>query len=73
MSLKKQQLNEIKSLRSKPKKTLRITSPSLERILYKQFKVLDSGFIRVMDYMGDDTAIIQSARVSYGEGTKKNF
>ena len=71
MSLKKQQLNEINSLRSKPKKTLRITSPSLERILYKQFKVLDSGFIRVMDYMGDDTAIIQSARVSYGEGTKK--
>ena len=71
MSLKKQQLNEIKSLRSKPKKTLRITSSSLERILYKQFKVLDSGFIRVMDYMGDDTAIIQSARVSYGEGTKK--
>jgi thymidylate synthase (FAD) len=71
MFLKKKQLNEIKSLRSKPKKTLRITSSSLERILYKQFKVLDSGFIRVMDYMGDDTAIIQSARVSYGEGTKK--
>ena len=71
MYLKKKQLNEIKSLRSKPKKTLRITSSSLERILYKQFKVLDSGFIRVMDYMGDDTAIIQSARVSYGEGTKK--
>jgi len=71
MSLKKEQLNEIKRLRSKSKKTLRITSSSLERILYKQFKVLDSGFIRVMDYMGDDTAIIQSARVSYGEGTKK--
>ena len=71
MFLKKKQLNEIKSLRSKPKKTLRITSSSLERILYKQFKVLDSGFIRVMDYMGDDTAIVQSARVSYGEGTKK--
>ena len=71
MFLKKKQLNGIQSLRSKPKKTLRITSSSLERILYKQFKVLDSGFIRVMDYMGDDTAIIQSARVSYGEGTKK--
>ena len=71
MFLKKKQLNEIQSLRSKPKKTLRITSSSLESILYKQFKVLDSGFIRVMDYMGDDTAIIQSARVSYGEGTKK--
>ena len=69
--MKNKESNEIKSLRSKPKKTLRITSSSLERILYKQFKVLDSGFIRVMDYMGDDTAIIQSARVSYGEGTKK--
>ena len=71
MSLKKEQLNEIKNLRSKTKKTFRITSPSLERILYKPFKVLDFGFIRVIDYMGDDSAIVQSARVSYGEGTKK--
>jgi len=71
MSLNKKELNEIKSLRSKAKKTLRVTSSSLESILYKPFKVLDSGFIRVMDYMGDDTAIVQSARVSYGEGTKK--
>jgi thymidylate synthase (FAD) len=71
MSLNKKELNEIKSLRSKLKKTLRVTSPSLERILYKPFKVLDFGFIRVIDYMGDDTAIVQSARVSYGEGTKK--
>jgi len=71
MSLKNKKFNEIKSLRSKAKKTLRVTSSSLESILYKPFKVLDSGFIRVMDYMGDDTAIVQSARVSYGEGTKK--
>ena len=71
MSLNKKELNEIKSLRSKLKKTLRVTSPSLERILYKPFKVLDFGFIRVIDYMGDDTAIVQSARVSYGGGTKK--
>ena len=71
MTLKKQQSKEIKSLRSKFKKTLRVTSPSLESILYKPFKVLDSGFIRVIDYMGDDSAIVQSARVSYGEGTKK--
>ena len=69
--MKNKESNEIKSLRSKPKKTLRVTSSSLESILYKPFKVLDSGFIRVIDYMGDDTAIVQSARVSYGEGTKK--
>ena len=71
MSLKKEELNEIKRLRSRSKKTLRITSQPLEKILYKPFKVLDHGFIRVMDYMGDDSAIVQSARVSYGEGTKK--
>ena len=71
MSMKNKESNEIKSLRSKAKKTLRVTSSSLESILYKPFKVLDSGFIRVIDYMGDDTAIVQSARVSYGEGTKK--
>ena len=71
MSMKNKELNEIKNLRSKEKKTLRVTSSSLESILYKPFKVLDSGFIRVVDYMGDDTAIVQSARVSYGEGTKK--
>ena len=71
MSLKKEQLNEIKRLRSKSKKTLRITCKSLEKILYQPFNVLDHGFIRVMDYMGDDSAIVQSARVSYGKGTKK--
>ena len=69
--MKNKESNEIKSLRAKAKKTLRVTSYSLESILYKPFKVLDSGFIRVIDYMGDDTAIVQSARVSYGEGTKK--
>jgi thymidylate synthase (FAD) len=71
MSLKKEELNEIKRLRSRSKKTLRITSQPLEKILYQPFKVLDHGFIRVMDYMGDDSAIVQSARVSYGKGTKK--
>ena len=71
MSLKKKRINEIKILRSKLKKTHRITCESLEKILYEPFKVLDHGFIRVMDYMGDDSAIVQSARVSYGQGTKK--
>ena len=52
-------------------KTVRATVPALESILYKAIPVLDHGFIRVIDYMGDDAAIVQAARVSYGAGTKK--
>jgi thymidylate synthase (FAD) len=48
----------------------RISSPGLEAILGKQIKVLDDGFIRVVDYMGGDSSIVQAARVSYGSGTK---
>jgi len=44
---------------------------SLDEILGKPFKVLDDGFIRVIDYMGSDESIVQAARVSYGKGTKK--
>ena len=51
--------------------TRRATSPALEKLLYEPIKVLDHGFIRVIDYMGDDNAIVQAARVSYGKGTKK--
>jgi thymidylate synthase (FAD) len=51
--------------------TRRATSPELEKILYDPIKILDHGFIRVIDYMGDDAAIVQAARVSYGRGTKK--
>jgi thymidylate synthase (FAD) len=49
----------------------RLTVPELDAILGKPFKVLDDGFIRVIDYMGSDEAIVQAARVSYGKGTKK--
>ena len=52
-------------------KTTRATSSALEKILYRQFPILDHGFIRVIDYMGTDQSIVQAARVSYGEGTKK--
>ncbi len=52
-------------------KTTRSTSPALEKILYKPISILDHGFIRVIDYMGTDQSIVQAARVSYGEGTKK--
>ena len=51
--------------------TKRATVPKLEEILYEPLQVLDHGFVRVVDYMGDDSAIVQSARVSYGKGTKK--
>ena len=46
-------------------------SPNLDQILGKQIKVLDDGFIRLVDYMGNEASIVQAARVSYGEGTKK--
>ncbi|MEH0831590.1 FAD-dependent thymidylate synthase [Anaplasma bovis] len=51
--------------------TKRVVVPELEEILYKEHKVLDHGFVRVVDYMGADSAIVQAARVSYGKGTKK--
>ena len=51
--------------------TRRLTVSAAEAILYKPFKVLDSGFVRLVDYMGGDSSIPQAARVSYGQGTKK--
>jgi len=44
--------------------------PAAEEILDKEFKVLDKGFVRLVDYLGGDDRIVQAARVSYGEGTK---
>ncbi|WP_138468384.1 FAD-dependent thymidylate synthase [Poseidonocella sp. HB161398] len=57
--------------RATPRQTLRATVPAMEDRLYKIHPVLDHGFVRVVDYMGDDSAIVQAARVSYGAGTKK--
>ena len=71
MPLSKEQNDEVEQLRTSTSTTLRATVPSLEEILYKPLPALDHGFVRVVDYMGDDTAIVQSARVSYGKGTKK--
>lgn len=51
--------------------TKRVGSTELEKILYKTVPVLDYGFIRVIDYMGNDSSIVQAARVSYGAGTKQ--
>ncbi len=50
--------------------TRRPTAPGLEARLAEPIAVLDHGFIRVVDYMGDDAAIVQAARVSYGAGTR---
>ncbi|MEM8981018.1 MAG: FAD-dependent thymidylate synthase [Pseudomonadota bacterium] len=70
MALTPDQLAEIEAQREDPHTTLRATVPGIEAHLYKAHEVLDHGFVRVIDYMGDDAAITQSARVSYGKGTK---
>ena len=71
MLLSQEQLNEIKEQQAASAPTRRATVESLEEILYQALPVLDHGFVRVVDYMGDDTAVVQAARVSYGRGTKK--
>jgi len=71
MALTNQQKQEIVEQQAQKNSTKRVTSPELEKILYEAFTVLDHGFVRVVDYMGDDSSIVQSARVSYGKGTKK--
>lgn len=70
MTLSTEQQAEIEDLRANPQPTLRAVSEGMEQHLYKAIPVLDHGFVRVIDYMGDDAAICQAARVSYGKGTK---
>ena len=61
-----------KSLKSQEQgKTRRPTSAGLEEILHLPLPVLDHGFVRVVDYMGDDSSVVQAARVSYGRGTRR--
>lgn len=71
MELTSEQKKEIQEQQSQSNTTKRVISPELEKVLYEAIPVLDHGFIRVIDYMGDDSSIVQSARVSYGKGTKK--
>ncbi len=71
MPLTKEQQAEIAAQRGEERLTRRATVPALEEILYEPLPVLDHGFVRVIDYMGDDAAIVQAARVSYGRGTKR--
>ena len=71
MPLSTDQQAEIDQARNGAQKTLRPIAPALEEILFQALPVLDHGFVRVVDYMGDDAAVVQAARVSYGRGTKK--
>ena len=71
MPLSTDQQAEIDQARAGAQPTLRPIAPALEEILYQALPVLDHGFVRVVDYMGDDAAVVQAARVSYGRGTKK--
>ncbi|MEO0746288.1 MAG: FAD-dependent thymidylate synthase [Pseudomonadota bacterium] len=70
MPLSPDQQAQVDALRAQTTPTLRATVPGMEAHLYTAHDVLDHGFVRVIDYMGDDAAICQAARVSYGRGTK---
>jgi thymidylate synthase (FAD) len=71
MPLTDEQRGEIAAERAAARPTRRVTVPALEDILFEAMPVLDHGFVRVVDYMGDDGAVVQAARVSYGRGTKR--
>src|SRR5579864_2229688 len=71
MKLTPEQEQEIAAERGESRPTRRATVPALEAILHEALPVLDHGFVRVVDYMGDDAAIVQAARVSYGRGTRR--
>jgi thymidylate synthase (FAD) len=71
MPLTEAQAQEIEGARGQPSETLRPCVPALEALLLRPLPVLDHGFVRVIDYMGDDGAIVQAARVSYGRGTRR--
>ncbi|MGY6632820.1 MAG: FAD-dependent thymidylate synthase [Alkalilacustris sp.] len=70
MPLTPEQEAEIEALRAQPRPTLRAVSEGMEAHLHRPLPVLDHGLVRVVDYMGDDAAIVQAARVSYGAGTR---
>ena len=71
MILNPEQRAELQALGEHTSQTRRATVPALEALLHSPLAVLDHGFVRVVDYMGDDDAIVQAARVSYGRGTRK--
>ncbi len=64
---------ELDQARSQSHTTLRPTVAALEAQMFLATPVLDHGFVRLVDYMGDDAAVVQAARVSYGKGTRKRL
>ncbi|MXU66362.1 FAD-dependent thymidylate synthase [Oceanomicrobium pacificus] len=70
MPITAEQQAQIDEERARSQPTRRAVAPGMEEHLYTAYPVLDHGFVRVIDYMGDDAAITQAARVSYGKGTK---
>lgn len=71
MQVNDEQAREVEEARLQLQSTHRPTVPAIEEILHEPIPVLDHGFIRVIDYMGDDAAVVQAARVSYGRGTRR--
>ncbi len=71
MRISEAQQAEIEAEQQAAAPTRRVVAEALEEILYQPLPVLDHGFVRVVDYMGDDGAVVQAARVSYGRGTRK--
>ena len=65
-----EQQAEVDEMRAQRHETTRATVPALEDLLHTPIPLLDHGFVRVVDYMGDDGAVVQAARVSYGRGTR---
>ncbi|MGY4803239.1 FAD-dependent thymidylate synthase [Teichococcus aerofrigidensis] len=70
MALTPSQLQDLAEAKAFRAETRRPTVPALEAMLFEPVPVLDHGFVRVIDYMGDDAAVVQAARVSYGRGTR---
>ena len=71
MILSPEQQADLEALAGDASQTRRATVAALEAMLHTPLPVLDHGFVRVVDYMGDDGAVVQAARVSYGRGTRK--
>ena len=70
MTITEEEKAQVKNARSATEPTFRAVSPGIESMMHNVLPALDHGFIRVVDYMGDDSSVVQAARVSYGKGTK---
>jgi thymidylate synthase (FAD) len=71
MNISDKDRGDIEEARNATQRTRRPTVEVLDEVLFEVIPVLDHGFVRVVDYMGDDSSVVQAARVSYGRGTRK--